>query len=77
MKIPLFVELCAGLASVSGVLEHGSTWKPPVSRMGRKTGYAGAILRVMGLRPRQRAERYLWAEADGDVAALLAAYTLP
>ena len=77
MKIPLFVELCAGLASVSGVLEHGSTWKPPVSRMGRKTGYAGAILRVMGLRPRQRAERYLWAEADGDVAALLAAYTQP
>ena len=77
MKVPLFVELCAGLASVSGVLEHGSTWKPPVSRMGRKTGYAGAILRVMGLRPRQRAERYLWAEADGDVAALLSAYTQP
>ena len=77
MKVPLFVELCAGLASVSGVLEHGSTWKPPVSRMGRKTGYAGAILRVMGLRPRQKAERYLWAEADGDVAALLAAYTQP
>lgn len=75
--VPLFVELCAGLASVSGVLEHGSTWKPPVSRMGRKTGYAGAILRVMGLRPRQKAERYLWAEADGDVAALLAAYTQP
>jgi hypothetical protein len=45
--------------------------------MGRKTGYAGAILRVMGLRPHQRAERYLWAEADGDVAALLAAYTQP
>ena len=44
---------------------------------GRKTGYAGAILRVMGLRPRQRAERYLWAEADGDVAALLSAYTQP
>ena len=77
MKVPLFVELCAGLASVSGVLEHGSMWKPPVSRMGRKTGYAGAILRIMGLRPRQRAERYLWAEADGDVAALLAAYTQP
>ena len=38
---------------------------------------AGAILRVMGLRPRQKAERYLWAEADGDVAALLAAYTQP
>lgn len=75
--VPLFVELCAGLASVSGVLEHGSTWKPPVSRMGRKTGYAGAILRVMGLRPRQKAERYLWAEADGDVAELLAAYTQP
>lgn len=75
--IPVFVELCAGLASVSGVLQHGSTWKPPISRMGRKTGYAGAILRVMGLRPRQGARGYVWAEADGDVAALLAAYTQP
>lgn len=77
MIAPLFVELCAGLASVSGVLQHGSRWKPPISRMGRKTGYALPILRVMGLRPRQRAARYLWAEADGDVAALLAAYTQP
>ena len=75
--IPLFVELCAGLASVSGVLQHGAQWKPPISRMGRKTGYAEAILRVMGLKPRQKAERYLWAEADSDVAALLAAYTQP
>jgi len=74
---PLFVELCAGLASVSGVLQHGSTWKPPISRMGRKTGYAAAILRVMGLKPRSGAARYLWAEADSDVAALLAAYTQP
>lgn len=74
---PLFVELCAGLASVSGVLQHGSAWKPPISRMGRKTGYAAAILRVMGLKPRSGAARYLWAEADSDVAALLAAYTQP
>ena len=75
--IPCFVELCAGLASVSGVLQHGTHWKPPISRMGRKTGYAEAILRVMGLRPRQGAAHYLWAEADPDVAALLAAYTQP
>ena len=75
--IPLFVELCAGLVSVSGALQHGLQWKPPISRMGRKTGYAEAILRVMGLRPRQGAAHYLWAEADSDVAALLAAYTQP
>lgn len=77
MIVPLFVELCAGLASVSGVLQHGARWKPPISRMGRKTGYALPILRVMGPRARQRAARFLWAEADGDVAALLAAYTQP
>lgn len=75
--IPLFVELCAGLASVSGCLQHGARWKPPVSRMGRKTGYAEAILDVMGLRPGQGARGYVWAEADSDVAALLAAYTQP
>ena len=74
---PLFVELCAGLASMSLMLQHGKHCKPPVSRMGNKHGYALAILRVMGLRPGQRAEQYLWCEPDAGCRALLHAYTDP
>ena len=74
---PLFVELCAGLASMSLTLQHGKRCKPPVSRMGNKHGYALAILRVMGLRPGQRAEQYIWCEPDPGCRALLTAYTDP
>ena len=74
---PLFAELCAGLASMSLMLQHGRHCKPPVSRMGNKHGYALAILRVMGLRPGQRAEQYLWCEPDPGCRALLTAYTDP
>ena len=34
-KISLFVELCAGLASVSLMLEGGKYARPPVSRWRR------------------------------------------
>ena len=74
---PLFVELCAGLASMSLMLQHGKHCKPPVSRMGNKHGYALAILRVMGLRPGQRADAFLWCEPDAGCRALLHAYTDP
>ena len=74
---PLFVELCAGLASVSLVLQHGRYCKPPVSRMGNKFGYSLAVLRVMGLRPGQRADSFLLAEPDPGCRALLTAYTDP
>ena len=77
MRLPLFVELCAGLASMSLMLQHGKHCKPPVSRMGNKHGYGLAILRVMGLRPGQRAEQYLWCEPDAGCRALLHAYTDP
>jgi len=73
----LFVELCAGLASVSLMLQHGQGVRPPISRMGNKHGYALAILRVLGLRPGQRASRYLWCEPDAGCRALLHAYTDP
>ena len=73
----LFVELCAGLASVSLMLQHGQGVRPPISRMGNKHGYALAILRVLGLRPGQRADRYLWCEPDAGCRALLHAYTDP
>jgi hypothetical protein len=43
--------------------------------MGAKTGYADTILRVLGLRPGQRADRYVWCEPDPGVRLLLHAYT--
>lgn len=74
MSCPLFVELCAGTAAVSLRLAHPRA-RPPVSRMGAKTGYADVILRCLGLRPGQRAEHYLWCEPDPGVRLLLHAYT--
>jgi hypothetical protein len=75
--ITLFVEGCAGLGAVSLQLQHGRHCKPPVSRMGSKSGYGLALLRVMGLRPGQGAEQYLWCEPDAGCRALLTAYTDP
>jgi len=71
---PLFVELCAGTAALSLRLAAKHA-RPPVSRMGAKTGYANVILRVLGLRPGQGADRYLWCEPDDGVRLLLHAYT--
>jgi 3D (Asp-Asp-Asp) domain-containing protein len=42
--------------------------------MGAKTGYAAPLLRVLGLRPGQRAARYLWCEPDAGVRLLLETY---
>jgi hypothetical protein len=42
--------------------------------MGAKTGYADAILRILGFRPGQGAARYLWCEPDPGVRLLLEAY---
>lgn len=70
----LFAELPAGLASVSLRLHGGANCRPPISRMGNKAGYAEVILAALGLRSGQGAGRYLWAEADADVAALLRCY---
>jgi hypothetical protein len=67
------VELCAGTAALSLRL-HRDGARPPVSRMGAKTGYADVILRVLGLIPGQRADRYLWCEPDPGVRLLLHAY---
>lgn len=71
--IPLFVELCAGTAALSLRL-HRDGAKPPVSRMGSKSGYSDALLRVLGLTPGQRAAAYLWCEPDPGVRLLLHAY---
>ena len=75
MKPPLlFAELCAGTAAVSLKLQGGRHARPPVSRMGAKTGYAEAILKVMGLRCGLGATRYLWCDPDPGVRLLLEAY---
>lgn len=74
MRCPLFVELCAGTAAVSLRLAH-PRGRPPVSRMGAKTGYADVILRCLGLRPGGGADRYLWCEPDAGVRLLLHAMT--
>ena len=58
-RIPLFVELCAGTAALSLRLARRGA-KPPVSRMGAKTGYADVILELLGLRPGQGSEAYLF-----------------
>jgi hypothetical protein len=42
--------------------------------MGAKTGYADAILRILGFRPGQGAAHYLWCEPDPGVRLLLEAY---
>ena len=70
---PLLVELCAGTAALSLRL-HARGARPPVSRMGAKTGCADAILRVLGLAPGARAAHYLWCEPDPGVRLLLEAY---
>lgn len=70
----LFVELCAGTAALSLRL-HKEGAKPPVSRMGSKTGYANVILHELGLYPGLKADRYLWCEPDDGCRLLLTAYT--
>jgi len=74
VKPRLFCELPAGLASVSLRLHGGPNCRPPISRMGSKSGYSEVILGALGLRSGQGAGAYLWAEADPDVAALLRCY---
>lgn len=75
--IRAFLELPAGLASVSLALQGGARCRPPISRMGNKAGYAHTILDALGLHSGQGAGTYWWAEADPDVAALLRIYPDP
>lgn len=70
----LFCEPCAGLANVSIRLAAGGRARGPVGRPGSKAKYADAILDVLGLDPGEGADRYLWAEADPAVRAVLRAY---
>lgn len=58
----LFVELCAGSAAVTLRLLSAHA-RPPISYMGAKTGYAQAILHVLGLRSGQGAAACVLVEA--------------
>ena len=71
--IPLLVELCAGTAALSLRLERAGA-RPPVSRMGAKTGYADCILALAGLEPGDMAAHYVLCEPDDGVRLLLHAY---
>lgn len=70
---PLLVEGCAGTAALSLRLADAKA-RPPVARMGNKTGYADAILRTLGLSPGSGASRYLWAEPDPEARGVLESY---
>ena len=72
-KVPVFVELCAGTAALSLRLARSKA-RPPVSRMGAKTGYADAILARMGLQAGQGADGYLWCEPEAGPRLLLECY---
>lgn len=73
--LPMFVELCAGTAAVSVRLQGGK--RPPGSRLGAKTGYADAILAVLGLQPGQGADMFVWAEVDPLARSVLWAMGTP
>jgi hypothetical protein len=73
----LFVEGCAGVAALSLCLQSGRHARPLVPRIGNKSGYALAILRVLGLRPGEGAARYIWCEPDPGCRLLLEAYRDP
>lgn len=73
----LFVEPCAGLANVSVRLAGGGAHRGPVGRPGSKSKYANAILSTLGLEPGEGASRFLWAEADPAVRAVLRSYSKP
>jgi hypothetical protein len=69
----VFAELYAGLAAVS---LHLCGLKPPVSRIGAKTGYAGAIVRELGI-TRADVRKFLLVDSDPSVVAVLRTLVCP
>ena len=76
MRVRLFAELCCGSAAVTVRLLGGSSARPPVSYMGSKRGYAGAILDVLGLRAGAGADACLLAD-PGPWSRVWSVLTLP
>ena len=77
MRPRLFVELCAGTGALSLALQGGPFCRPPVSRMGAKTGYARPILHAMGLNIGRGADAILLVEPDPGMASVLRCYPQP
>lgn len=67
-----FVELYAGLASVSLYIAGG--YRPPVSRIGAKSGYAKAIVEALGA---AECDSFLLVDADPSIARVLASLVSP
>lgn len=76
MRVPLVVELCAGMAALSLRVQDARA-RPTVPRRGVKTGYADAILDLVGIAPGQGADAFLWAEPDAGCRLALQAYSAP
>ena len=64
----VFVELCAGMASVT-LSAFG--WKPPVSRIGAKTGYAAVLRKHLGLEPWTQGNYFVLVDSDPAVCNVL------
>jgi hypothetical protein len=64
----VFVELCAGLASVTLSMFD---LKPPVSRIGAKTGYTAVLRKHLGLTPWKQGAYFLLVDSDPAVCNVL------
>lgn len=69
------VEAPSGLAAVSLLLAGAGV--PPIRRRGDKVTMAPAVLAGLGLNEGRGAARYVWADADPGVRAVLRAYADP
>jgi len=62
-RVPCFIELCCGSAAATLRLIGGANARPAISYQGAKTGYATAILNVLGLRSGQGADAVVLCDA--------------
>ena len=84
MTCPLFIEYPCGFAALSIALQRGFEGRgkvkpisPLVGRSGSKAGYAVEILEIMGLKPGQGADCYLWVDDDPLLVAALSVMVEP
>jgi len=71
------VELCAGTAAFTLAALGGPGTRPPVSRLGSKSGYVNALAGLSGVYLGHGAERVILAEPDDGCRAMLIAYSQP
>jgi len=71
------IELCAGTGALSLAVVGGPYCRPPVSRMGAKTGYVKALSAVLGIRLGRGADSVILVEPDPGMASVLRCYSDP